>query len=442
MNFLKRLLRTQPTAPVASVRNPYVVGGWVVGGHYYGNARLRRNLLSGPNDYVWVIGTRRVGKTSLLRQLALQAKTEYIPIYWDMQGCQTEFDLSQELFYAIEDQRKLFAKLDYMISPLEGADIGKLLRSIARVAAEHNRRILLLIDETEALMPIVQADALVARRLRAAFQRPTNLRVILASTKTLAHLHHSSQKWPTSSFLHIFSPHYLSGLAAFESAALIRQTQSKRPVSVSDEVVAAIQFHTNNHPYLVQWLCYHLFQDDNSLRMPVESDLVCDPMLDSLFTLKFMHLSPTERQMILFLHENGPCQGDALTEALGLSADDARTYLYDLSRLGYTRQVDQGGQITISDSFFQDWLDANADEFPVTDLELPDALVQEIAAAGREREESLLLRQLQRHRINLARLELKAAGHGAFPPLHIQNEIDIHQKKIQTIEQRLDALHS
>ena len=110
--------------------------------------------------------------------------------------------------------------------------------------------------------------------------------------------------------------------------------------------------------------------------------------------------------------------------------------------MGYTRQVDQGGQITISDSFFQDWLDANADEFPITDLELPDELVQEIAAAGREREESLLLRQLQRHRINLARLELKAAGHGAFPPLHIQNEIDIHQKKIQTIEQRLDALHS
>ncbi|HEY53333.1 MAG TPA: ATP-binding protein [Caldilineae bacterium] len=442
MNFLKKLLRKQTAAPVTSVRNPYIVGGWVVGGHYYGNARLRRNLLSGSNDYIWVIGTRRVGKTSLLRQLALQAKAEYIPIYWDMQGCQTEFDLSQELFYAIEDQRKLFAKLDYMISPLEGADIGKLLRSIARVAAERDRRILLLIDETEALMPIVQADALVARRLRAAFQRPTNLRVILASTKNLAHLHHSSQQWPTSSFLHMFSPHYLSGLAAFESAALIRQTQSKQPVSASDEVVEAIQFHTNNHPYLLQWLCYHLFQDDNSLRMPTESDLVCDPMLDSLFTLKFMHLSPTERQMILFLHEHGPLDGDALTEALGLSADDARTYLYDLSRLGYTRQVDQSKQITISDSFFKDWLDANADEFPITDLELPDELVQEIAAAGRESEESLLLRQLQRHRINLARLELKAAGHGAFPPLHIQNEIDIHQRKINSIEQRLDALHS
>jgi len=74
-------------------------------------------------------------------------------------------------------------------------------------------------------------------------------------------------------------------------------------------------------------------------------------------------------------------------------------------------------------------------------MEVPDDLVKEIAAAGRESEESLLLRQLQRHRINLARLELKAAGHGAFPPLHIQNEIDTHQRKIKSIEQRLDALH-
>ena len=442
MNIFKRLLRTQPAPPIASVRNPYIVGGWVVGSNYYGNARLRRNLLSGSNDYIWVIGTRRVGKTSLLRQTALQAGTGYIPIYWDMQGCQTEFDLSQELFYAIEDHRKLFAKLNYMVSPLEGADIGKLLRSISRVAAEHNRRILLLIDETEALMPIVQADALVARRLRAAFQRPTNLRVVLSSTKTLAHLHHASQKWPTSSFLHMFSPHYLSGLAPFESAALIRQTQAKRSVRAGDEVVEAIQFHTNNHPYLLQWLCSRLFQDDNSLRMPTKSDLACDPMLDSLFALKFMHLSPTERQIILLVHETGPISGDALADALALSQDEVRTYLYDLSRLGYTRQVEQGSQITISDSFFQDWLDANADELPVTDMEVPDALVQEIAAAGRESEESLLLRQLQRHRINLARLELKAAGHGVFPPLHIQNEIDIHQRKINSIEQRLDALHS
>jgi len=442
MNILKRLRRTRTPSAQVSVRNPYIVGGWVVGSNYYGHARLRRNLLSGPNDYVWVIGTRRVGKTSLLRQLALQARSQYISIYWDMQGCQTEYDLSQELFYAIEDQRQVFAKLDYRVSPLEGADIGKLLRSISRVAAGHNRRILLLIDETEALMPIVQADALVARRLRSALQRPTNLRVVLSSTKTLAHLHDTSQKWPTSSLLHIFSPHYLSGLAPFESAALIRQAQAKRSVHVSDEIVKAIQFHTNHHPYLLQWLCSRLFQDDNTLRMPTDMDMECDPMLDSLFALKFLHLSPSERRMIQLVHEMGPIEANDITEALALNPEEARTYLYDLSRLGYTRQVEHSEQITISDSFFKDWLDANADELPVNETEVPDDLVKEIAAAGRESEETLLLRQLQRHRINLARLELKAAGHGAFPPLHIQNEIDTHQRKIKTIEQRLDALHS
>lgn len=440
MNIFK-LLFPEKTPP-EPVRNPYVVGGWVSGARYYGNVRLRHNLLHGSNDYLWVIGTRRVGKTSLLRQLAEQADSEYIPIYWDMQGCQTDQDLSQELFYAIEDQRKRFAKLGFDINTLEGASVGKLLREICRVADEHKQCVLLLIDEPEVLIPLAKTDPVAARRLRSALQRPTNLRVIMASTKSLARLHDVSQDWPTSSFLHIFAPRYLSGLAPHESDALIRQSQSDQPIRASDKVVEAIQYHTNNHPYLLQWLCYHLFEDDGSLRMPTDADLTCDAMLDSLFTLKYRHLSPTERRIMLYVHEAGTSDSQTLARDLVISPEEMTVYLYDLTRLGYTRRVEDGTRITIGDSLLEHWLDANADELSIIDTEVSDASVQEIAAAGREEEEALLQRQLQRHRINLAHLELKAAGYGAYPPLYIQNEIDIHKKKIRSLEQRLDALHA
>ena len=49
--------------------NPYVVGQWVRGERFYGRASLIDEILSGPRNSTWVLGTRRIGKTSLLSQL-------------------------------------------------------------------------------------------------------------------------------------------------------------------------------------------------------------------------------------------------------------------------------------------------------------------------------------------------------------------------------------
>ena len=51
------------------MRVPYVVGRWVRGANHYGRHRLIDYLLNIHDNAVWVVSTRRMGKTSLLRQI-------------------------------------------------------------------------------------------------------------------------------------------------------------------------------------------------------------------------------------------------------------------------------------------------------------------------------------------------------------------------------------
>ncbi len=420
--------------------NPYIVGGWVTNENFYGRAALRYHLLHGPNNYLWVVGTRRIGKTSLLRQLAVESESLYLPVYWDMQGCTSGRDLGYELFYALEDQAEQFSELGLDLSKLEGLNVRALLRRTCRAAATKQRRLLLLIDEPETLIEIAQTDAVALRRLRSALQRPSNLRVILTSTKHFTRLHDVSEDWLTSSFLQSFTPHSLAGLSLADSAALIRQSNSGQAVEVSDAVIAAIQHHTNNHPYLVQWLCYRLLDEHGSLRMPSETDLVLDSMLDMLFNLQFKHLSPTERGAILYMFEAGSTDAPGLAQALTISPREANIFLYALNSLGYTRRVEASNQVTIGNYFLRTWLETNADDLTMADAEISDASVQVIGEAGQQQEAKILRRQLQKYRVNLARLEVEGASYGIYPPLRIQNLIDAHTEKIGQLEVRLDTI--
>ena len=47
------------------MRNPYIVGRWVRGHHHYGRHRLIDHLLNMPDTAIWMVGTRRMGKTSM-----------------------------------------------------------------------------------------------------------------------------------------------------------------------------------------------------------------------------------------------------------------------------------------------------------------------------------------------------------------------------------------
>jgi hypothetical protein len=299
-------------------------------------------------------------------------------------------------------------------------------------------RILLLIDEPESLIAIAQAEPAAVQRLRAAFQRPANLRVVMASTKSLMRLHEIAQDWPTSPFLYDFAPLYLDGLESAEAEKLMRQ-QQRNPVRVSRDAIRRIHLYTGDHPYLLQRLCYHLYRPDHSLRMPRKQDVSVDASLASLFRLQFQLLSPAERKILMHLTETRDDLA-GVARATGVSASEARMYLFVMNGLGYTRTVG-AKDFSIGNAFFHLWLARNLDALTVEDSEISDASVQEIAQAGIEEKVVYWQEQLRIYRQRLGKLEIAAARHGGEPPPRLQETIEDHRRRIKELERKIDAYH-
>ncbi len=421
-----------------SYRNPYTIGGWVSGQRYYGHTDLRQYILLGSDNYIWVIGTRRVGKTSLLRQLDVQGRKHYLPIYWDMQGCVSMEDLRDELLFALEDRASQLQKLGVNLDKLAREDAANMLRKVCRQAEKQSSRVLLLIDEPEPLIQLAQDDPKTVQRLRAAFQRPPNLRVVLASTKTLISLQENTQEWPTSPFLSGFAPIYLNGLEREDAEKLMRQEQ-RNPVHVSPEATVRIHDYTGDHPYLLQWLCYHLYRPNHSLRLPQKGDIVLDAMLSTLFRLQFDQLSPAERRILLLLAERNH-DAAKIASALKMKPTEVRMYLYVMTRLGYTRRL-QNVTFAVGNRFLHRWLVENYSQLSVEDADISDQRVREMAQAGLREEEIYWQEQLRIYRERLGKLELAAAKHGDAPPDRLQETIRAHKRHIKALERKIDAFH-
>ena len=80
------------------ISNPYVVGQWVRGDKFYGRTALIDEILHGHRNWLWLLGTRRIGKTSLLKQVehiaAADPELDYFPLFWDFQGSHTPEELN------------------------------------------------------------------------------------------------------------------------------------------------------------------------------------------------------------------------------------------------------------------------------------------------------------------------------------------------------------
>lgn len=399
-------------AKVSSMRIPYYVGRWVRGSNHYGRERLIDYLLQTDESAIWLVGTRRMGKTSLLRQLEwLTGGTDsrYVPLFWDLQGCRNVRELSDELFFTLEDVAGRFEAQGIAVADFAGKDALQILRMLARVLHEKDKRLLLLVDEAEVLIDIAHADPAWVARLRRAFQ-DTRLRTIMTSTLVLAQLNRFSGQWNTSPFLFGFSMTNLAKLADDASRALIRQTQADRPVAAADGVVDDILVHTNGQPYLMQYLCQRLFEPDERgggyLRLITEQDLVTDHILAGLFQVDFQHLTRSERRLLLAVADLTVAKESELLAALSdLPPHRIRKFLYGMERLGYLRQV--FGQWAVGNEFLRRWVTDNMNALQLQiDAATDDGLHETLLEEGHYSEIRYLRDEIARVEAVLAELEI------------------------------------
>ena len=125
--------------------NPYVVGQWVRGERFYGRNALIDEILNGPRNSLWVLGTRRIGKTSLLKQLEHLTSSdgcEYIPIFWDFQGADDPDELRLTFFDALLDAEDRLEAIGIEVSKLEDEDLFTSMAKLRRKLRSEGRSLL------------------------------------------------------------------------------------------------------------------------------------------------------------------------------------------------------------------------------------------------------------------------------------------------------------
>ncbi len=325
-------------------RRGYVVGQWVRGAQFYGRRTQLAEVLDGPRDCLWVLGTRVSGKTSVLRQLELLADSEpahgLVPVFWDLQGAEKPSDLDHGFAEALRDSGPRLEAAGAAVEPLLGLELLAALAALRRGLAERGRKLLLLCDEAEELLGIGRRAPALLRGLRRALQGG-GVRAVLAASPRLWAL--AEQREDTSPFLHGFTPPvHLGPLASDEARALVTQSQlpaAERP-RLEAAAVERMLALCGGHPYLLALLGERLLASGD-LEAAV-AEVEADPTLSHLFAVDLALLSAEEAALLSRL-----AAGDE-----GAVADAAAAY--QLERLGMVRR--EGSRLAVGHHFLARWL--------------------------------------------------------------------------------------
>ncbi len=332
------------------MRNPFIAGSWVRADNFFGRAGILREVLEGERDSLWVVGARRLGKTSLLKELEYRvqanSQTPFVPLYWDLQGSGDARGLADGLLGSVEDSEGFRRATDVSVEDVEGLSVAEMLTTIVRRTVRSGWRLLLLIDEAEELLTVAGADAMVLPRLRRIFQKGPEVRAVLTSTKRLARIDERTD-FATSPFLQGFIPPvYLTPLAADEARALLARGR------FADEEVETILERTANHPFLVQLIASRLFES-RDLAATLDH-VTSDEMVANFFSVDFQTLDADERTALEQVAREGTRSRKELAQAIRRPEDTAEPLLYGLRMMGYLTV--EGGQYRIGNWFFDRWL--------------------------------------------------------------------------------------
>jgi DNA-binding CsgD family transcriptional regulator len=414
--------------------SPYVVSNWVEGEQFYGRELLCHSLTTAPDRCLYLMGTRRIGKTSLLKRLAdlLSPNAVYCDLMQaaGQHGDQAVLDeerlvrrLQRELARQAEHSAALRASQAAWSQP--AASLVAWLEEASWTWEEHGLTLTLLWDEAEMLRRLPVPTLM---QLRALLQHSNSLRLIICASKGLAALNDHWRAEGVSPFLFGFRTAYIAGLTDQEATELITQ---RGQVQVADATAARLRELTGNHPFLLQTLCDRLYQA-GTLRAPTSRDVLVHPAMADLFRIDVAALSPGEQAVLHALAQRGACQHADLLQRTGLSEDAVQSFGQGMLNLGYLR-AGADGSWTVGNEFLVRWLrsmppDAASAVTDQASLEVTDEELQrlELARATRRRREQELQAQAE-------------APPGAVPSPNHAVELAALRAEIAALEQQVVA---
>jgi hypothetical protein len=315
---------------------PFVIGQWVCGPRFYGREAEIAELLEPRRRWLWIAGLRRIGKTSLLKQLdhlAVSDGGKILPLFWDLQGVGGVEDLCLTFAEALLDAEEMLDRQGISLEEVEDGDVFASLEKLGRALARRGAGLLLLCDEADELMPLSRAAPGLAERLWRAVERCEPARVVLASSLRLC-------DHGTAGMERFGVPRYLGMMTDGEARSLLLQERlpaAARPV-FDEAQVAAIRDRCGNHPMLLQIVakrCHEVGDCEEAFRQ-VEADRAVQHM----FSVDFALLTAAEQKLLRSLTHSKERVEEAIPRRL--------------LQLGLVRE--EGGGLTIPNRFLASWL--------------------------------------------------------------------------------------
>jgi DNA-binding winged helix-turn-helix (wHTH) protein len=352
------LLRSTEIAEPKPAPVPYVVGQWVRGDTFYGREREIAEVLDGNRNWLWLLGTRRVGKTSLLKQLehiaAASPERGFFPIFWDLQGADTPEELHADFGDALLDAEERFQGIGINLAEVRTDDLFDSLGRLRRSLRARNLKLLLLCDEVEELIQLGQQDPALLRKLRRAMQSREAIRSVLASSVRLWQL--ADAAGDTSPFLDGFTPPiYVGPLRDEDASEVVRQTGLPADVrpAFTDEEIDRIRDSCGNQPYLIQLLCRRALER-NDLDEAID-EIATDRSVSFFFSVDFELLSGTERAILCIIAEHPSATLTSIRDSLPDHSETVSPSLKSLQNLGLVRG-DRADRLVVANDFFRRWL--------------------------------------------------------------------------------------
>ncbi len=332
-------------------RNPFIAGRWVTSPHFYGRVALIDDLIESHETCHWVIGKRRVGKTSLLRQLEqqVQAKGSSFALFWDVQGSYDTHGLADSFFDAIEDSRDMFPLQWNTIDLQLNAQMAchQALKQLARIITRKYDNLILLIDEAEEFINIGRQDADYLSKMRKIMQHTNGLRTILCSTTRLEQLHQVASL-DTSPFLHGFESRFIGNLEHRETLDLLSSGLELH--SVAEEIFTL----TEGNPFETQLVAKHVFENPD-IEM-VCQEMETNPSLVQVIEVNFDLLNDIEKNIMKDVF----CGKSSLEH---FQTAQERNYISRLLKLGYLTTLAESS-LAVTSHFVRKWLAARFESSP------------------------------------------------------------------------------
>lgn len=255
---------------------PYETNAPVVGSRFFGREFERDRIISNPDSNFIVLGIRRIGKTSLLRELKrlLDEREEGGSVqYLDCSDLLSADDFIREVVRKLNP--KELPRLEYQKYVFYFPDFLDRMRSMYR------GKIILLLDEIDNLITVQRGDWELLRMLRAA-TNSGSCQLVIAGFREAMQEHNSLD----SPFYRFAQEVRLNEFNLRQAHDMIVTPMENLRVRFKnkEEIVGRIYEETAGHPNLIQYYCLILLRQlDKTGEREITPDKLVDVYLDEGF---------------------------------------------------------------------------------------------------------------------------------------------------------------